>query len=73
MDDPVMLRELLLAYAETFKMGVEMATNNKNFGFWRPWLDTGKFFEQLAPFCKKKTRNKYNVLVVFVCASGKEI
>lgn len=44
MDDAVMLRELLVAYAETFKMGAEMPSNSgKNFGFWRPWLDaTGK-------------------------------
>lgn len=41
----MLLRELLVAYAGTFKMGAETKSNDsgKNFGFWRPWLDaTGK-------------------------------
>lgn len=62
-----MLRELLEAYAETLKMKAKTPSGNMKLAFWRPWLDTGKFFVQLTLFCNGW--DQYNVLVVDMCGN----
>lgn len=65
MGDPVMLRELLEAYAETLKMGVEAMRNDKTVNFWRPWLERGKLFGQLAAILQKLEWDTIVVVVRF--------
>lgn len=62
-----MLSEVLIAYAEIFKMRVEMPANNNNFGFWRPWLDTGKLFWAISTVLRKVA---IGTMYLFVCGCG---